>query len=184
MDIAKLAAQLEDQSWPPVHLWEPDFCGDMDLVIKADGNWHYMGTPIGRKKLVRLFSTVLRFDDDGEYYLVTPVEKLRIQVDDAPFVAVEMDVVEADGNGGSPRLIFRTNVDDVVAADADHPIRVQVDTVTGEPRPYVHVRAGLEALIARSVYYQLVDLSVASERDGTEVLVVESDGVQFELGEL
>jgi len=182
MDIAELAARLEDQSWPPVHLWEPDFCGDMDLVIKSDGNWHYMGTPIGRKKLVRLFSTVLRLDADGEYYLVTPVEKLRIKVEDAPFLAVEMDVVKNES--GQSRLVFRTNVDDIVAADSDHVIRVQVDPGTGEPRPYVHVRAGMEALIARSVYYQLVDIATATERDGVEVLLVESDGVKFELGTL
>lgn len=180
MDIAELAARLSDQSYPPVHLWEPEFCGDMDLEIRTDGNWHYMGTPIGRKKLVKLFSTVLRLDDDGEYYLVTPVEKLRIKVQDAPFLAVEMDVV--DDESGLQQLVFRTNVDDIVAADEQHPIRVEIDAVSAEPRPYIHVRSGLDALVSRSVYYQLVECATVDNQGSEEVLVVSSNGVKFALG--
>jgi hypothetical protein len=157
---------------PPVHLWRPEHCGEIDIVIKASGEWLHEGAPIRRPALVRLFSTVLRRDPDG-IYLVTPVEKLKITVEDAPFVAV---AVEVDGED----LAFTTNVGDRVTADADHPIRVETDAATGEPRPYVHVRAGLDALIVRSVFYELVER--ASECDkGT--LGVTSGGVWFALGD-
>lgn len=136
---------------PPVHLWHPDNCGDIDIVIRADGVWMHEGTPIGRPELVRLFSSVLRLDDDG-YYLVTPVEKLKITVEDAPFLAVRVD-----RDGGD--LVFTTHVGDRVRAGPDNGIRVEVDETTGEPRPYVHVRAGLEALISRNVFYELVEMS-------------------------
>lgn len=180
MNLDELTARLSDQSYPPVHLWEPDYCGDMELEIRSDGSWHYMGSPISRKKLVKLFSTVLRLDDDGEYYLVTPVEKLRIQVEDAPFVAVEMDIVS--GSGPARQIVFRTNVDDIVAADQEHPIHVVVGSDGVEPRPYVHVRAGLNALISRSVFYQLVDSAEVLQRETGAVLAVNSNGAEFELG--
>ena len=138
---------------PPVHLWNPPFCGDLDMRIARDGTWFYLGTPIGRKELVRLFSTILRRDGD-DYFLVTPVEKVGITVDDAPFVAVD---VEAEGHGPDQRLTFATNVGDQVTADADHPIRVVRDE-NGEPSPYVLVRTNLEALIDRKSFYRLVDL--------------------------
>lgn len=155
---------------PPVHLWHPDNCGDIDIVIRADGVWMHEGTPIGRPELVRLFSSVLRRDDDG-YYLVTPVEKLKITVEDAPFVAVRVDRQDGD-------LVFTTHVGDTVRAGADNPVRVEVDARTGEPRPYVHVRAGLEALITRNVFYELVEMS---EVQG-EHRVVRSGGSTFVLG--
>ncbi|MFN4287278.1 MAG: DUF1285 domain-containing protein [Brevundimonas sp.] len=155
---------------PPVHLWNPDNCGDIDIVIRADGVWMHEGTPIGRPELVRLFSSVLRLDDDG-YYLVTPVEKLKITVEDAPFLAVRVD-----RNGGD--LVFTTHVGDRVRAGPDNEIRVEVDETTGEPRPYVHVRAGLEALISRNVFYELVEMS---ELRG-EHRVVRSGGSTFVLG--
>lgn len=173
-DPAAIAARLEAGKLPPVHLWNPPFCGEIDMRIARDGTWYYQGGPIGRKRMVRLFSTVLRRDEDGRYYLVTPAEKLAIQVDDAPFVAVEMTV---HGKGREQVLTFRTNVDDEVMAGPDHPIRV-VTAPDGEPSPYVHVRARLEALIARSVFYDLVEL--AEERDG--VLGVWSAGEFFTLG--
>ena len=160
---------------PPVDKWNPEFCGDIDMRIARDGSWHYMGTPIGRKRMVRLFSTILRHDDDGKFYLVTPVEKIGIAVDDAPFVAVEMEVSGADKD---QILAFRTNVDDYVILNGDHPLRVDEDSETGEPSPYLLVRGQLEALIARSVFYDLVEL--AEERDG--VLGVWSDGLFFPLG--
>jgi uncharacterized protein len=156
---------------PPVHLWNPAFCGDMDMRIARDGTWYYLGSPIGRKPMVKLFSSVLRRDDDGCTYLVTPVEKLRIKVDDAPFVAVEL--AAQDG-----MLAFRTNVDDVVTADAAHPIRVEIDPQTDEPTPYILVRGRLEALIARPVFYELVEM--AEQRDG--VLGVTSAGTFFPIG--
>ena len=165
-DPASLVAQISGKNLPPVHSWNPELCGDIDIRIARDGTWFYMGSPIGRKRLVRLFSTVLRKDDDGEHYLVTPVEKLRIEVDDAPFVVVE---VEEQGRGKEQNLYFRTKTDDVVLAGQEHHLWVE-HTDDGEPSPYIEIRSGLRALIARSVYYQLVEL-------GTEL--VNSDGTSF-----
>ncbi|HET8704786.1 MAG TPA: DUF1285 domain-containing protein, partial [Pseudomonadales bacterium] len=124
-DLTKIAAQIDGKTkgLPPVEKWNPPFCGDIDMRIKRDGSWWYLGTPIGRKPLVRLFSTILRKDDD-RYFLVTPVEKVGITVEDAPFVAVGCDVKEGDSG---IELNFITNVDDEVTADADHPIRVVFD---------------------------------------------------------
>ena len=147
--LAKAASQT--RGLPPVHLWNPAVCGDIDIRIRRDGVWLHEGTPIGREALVRLFSTVLRKDDDG-FWLVTPVEKLRIVVEDAPFIAVRVDV--EDGV-----LRFTTNVGDEVVAGPDHPIRVEIAAETGEPRPYLHVRRGLEALIARPVFYELAQMA-------------------------
>jgi len=148
------------------------------MRIARDGTWFYRGSPIGRKPLVKLFSTVLR-RENGEFWLVTPVERGRILVDDSPFVAVE---VEAEGEGRARRLSFRTNVDDIVTADAGHPIRVDHDPATGEPRPYVTVRDGLEARILRPVYYHLVEMGEFETRDGAEQLGVWSSGRFFPLG--
>lgn len=134
----------------PVHLWDPPFCGDLDMRIARDGMWFYQGTPIGRPALVRLFSTILK-KEGTDYFLVTPVEKVGITVDDAPFVAVDFD---QQGEG----LVFTTNVGDQVTADADHPIRVTHHPDTNEPAPYVLVRTNLEALIDRKTFYRLVDL--------------------------
>ncbi len=138
---------------PPVHKWNPPFCGDLDMRIARDGTWFYLGTPIGRFELVRLFSSILRKDGD-DYFLVTPVEKVGITVDDAPFVAVDF---EAEGEGESQVLTFETHVGDFAAAGPDHPIRVERDPETGEPSPYVLIRANLEALIDRKSFYRLVD---------------------------
>ena len=150
--LASAARTATKGGLPPVHLWNPDFCGDLDMRIARDGTWFYLGTPIGRPELVRLFSTILRRDGD-DYFLVTPVEKVGITVDDAPFVAVDFEVQGDD-------LIFETNVGDHVTADADHPIRVVRDPKSGEPSPYVLVRANLEALIDRKSFYRLVDIGV------------------------
>ena len=177
VDPAALLARLgvgPGKKKPPVHLWNPPFCGDMDMRIARDGTWYYLGSPIGRLPMVKLFSSVLRHDDDG-YYLVTPVEKLRIRVDDAPFVAVEL--AAQDG-----LLAFRTNVDDVVTADAAHPIRVTIDPATDEPAPYILVRDRLEALIARPVFYELVEMAEEREIDGRSVLGVTSAGQFFPIG--
>ena len=161
----------------------PDFsqlpsCGDFDMRIARDGTWFYRGSPIGRKPLVKLFSTVLR-RENGEFWLVTPVERGRILVDDAPFVAVEVDSI---GEGMERRLTFRTNVDDIVTADESHPIRV--DPASGAPRPYITVRDGLEALILRPVYYHLIEMGEFLERDGAEELGVWSCGRFFPLGRI
>ncbi|MBL8893606.1 MAG: DUF1285 domain-containing protein [Rhizobiales bacterium] len=138
---------------PPVHLWNPPFCGDIDMRIAQDGTWFYMSSPIGRKPLFKLFSTVLRYDEDGKYYLVTPVEKCGIRVDDAPFVAIRMHV---EGEGRGQVLRFETNVDDDVTVDAEHPLRVADEPGTGGLKPYVLVRARLEALVSRALFYDLV----------------------------
>jgi hypothetical protein len=168
------AGQAPGRGLPPVHLWNPSHSGEIDIVIQRDGTWRHEGAPIAREALVRLFSTILRKDPDG-IYLVTPVERMRITVEDAPFVAVRVDRVA--GEDGRPALRFTTNVGDQVEAGPEDPIRVETDAA-GEPRPYVHVRRGLEALIARPVFYELVD--IAEDRDG--VLGVESHGAWFPLG--
>ena len=160
--------------------WHPAREGEIDIRIARDGSWTYQGSPIGRQRMVRLFSTILRRDADDRFYLVTPAEKLAIEVEDAPFVAVEM-AVERDG-AGAQSLVFRTNVNEVVAAGPEHPIRVETDPATGEPSPYIRVRDRLDALIARSVFYELVDLAETASLPEGERLVVHSGGSRFVLG--
>jgi hypothetical protein len=157
-----------------VHLWNPPFCGDLDMEIRRDGTWFYEGTPIGRKRLVRLFSTILKREGEA-YFLVTPVEKVGLRVEDAPFVAVDL---EAAGDGAEQVVSFTTNVGDRVIAGPGHAIRVVRDA-GGEPSPYVHVRAGLEALIDRKSFYRLVDLGEAHAVEGTDWFGVWSSGEFF-----
>lgn len=159
----------------PVERWNPDYCGEMDMVIKADGSWWHEGSRITRQGLVDLFASVLRKDEDGRTYLVTPVEKLGIQVERAPFLAIRVD---ATGEGQAQRLFFKTNLDETVEAGPNNPIRVETDAETMEPDPYVLVRGGLEAAINRPVFYELVELAV--ERQGT--LGVWAGGAFFALG--
>ncbi len=159
---------------PPVHLWAPAHCGEIDIRIARDGTWFHDGSPIGRQPLVRLFSTVLRKDPDG-FHLVTPVEKLRIRVDDAPFLATRVDRVGAT-------LRFLTNVGDEVAAGPDHPLTVGQAQGTSEPAPYLHVRRGLMARLTRPVFYELVDMAETRATPSGEELGVWSDGVWFPLG--
>lgn len=161
---------------PPVDRWNPEFCGDLDIVIKRDGTWFYMGTPIGRAPLVRLFSTVLRKDEDGQTYLVTPVEKIGITVEDAPFVAVEMN---ADGQGDDQVLTFRTNVGDLVECSAKNPLRFDIIGETDQLKPYVLVRGRLEALLARPVMYELISYGEEVEVDGQVMFVLRSKGAVF-----
>lgn len=137
---------------PPVHLWNPPFCGDIGMRIAADGTWYYLNSPIGRKPLYTLFSRVLRKDGD-DYFLVTPVEKCGITVDDAPFTAIRMAVT---GEGRSQTIVFETNCDDEVTVDADHPLRFATEAGTGGLKPYVLVRANLDALVVRALFYDLV----------------------------
>ena len=154
-------------------------CGDIDMRIARDGTWHYMGSPIGRKPLVKLFASLLNRDEAGDFWLITPAEMCRITVDDAPFAAVEMTV---DGKGRDQVLTFRTNIDEIVTAGTDNPVRVEIDPDTREPAPYVMVRDGLEALITRSVFYDLVELAEMRVQGGTSVMGVWSNGVFFEIG--
>lgn len=160
---------------PPVHLWNPPFNGDIDMRIAVDGEWYYLGTPIRRKSMVKLFSSILRRDEDA-YFLVTPVEKVGIIVEDAPFLAVEMKV---EGQGEGQILNFRTNVDDVVTACEKNPIHVQISEKSQEPRPYLHIRRNLHALINRPVFYQMVDLGVEEKVKGTPYLGVWSEKTFF-----
>lgn len=173
--IAQSATAASKKGPAPVHLWNPPFCGDIDMRIARDGTWYYLGSPIGRKPLVKLFSGIIRKDGD-DYFLVTPVEKVGIIVDDAPFVAIDFDV---DNAGPDQTLTFLTQVDDEVIAGPDHPIRVERDAETGEPSPYILIRTNLEALIDRKSFYRLVDLGVHSEIDGKSWFGVRSNGAFF-----
>jgi hypothetical protein len=172
--VTQAARQAPGRGLPPVHLWNPAHCGEIDIVIKKSGLWFHEGTPIGREALVRLFSTVLRKDEDG-IYLVTPVEKMKITVEDAPFVAVRVD---QEGEA----LKFLTNVGDVVEAGPENRIRVEIDPGTGAPHPYLHVRRGLEALIARPVFYELVEMAQERETANGPQLGVRSNGAWFPVG--
>lgn len=167
--IASTVSAAAGKGPPPVHLWNPPYCGEMDLRIARDGAWIHEGTPIGRPALVRLFASILK-REDGRYYLVTPVEKLGITVEDAPFLAVDMET-------GPDGLTFTTSLGDRVTAGPDDPIRVERDPVTEEPSPYVHIRRGLEARIDRKTFYRLVDM--AEEREGW--LGVASQGAFFRI---
>lgn len=171
--VIAAAKQAPGRGLPPVHLWNPAHSGVIDIVIRRDGRWFHEGAPIGREALVRLFSTILRKDPDG-FHLVTPVEKMRIEVEDAPFIATRVDRV-------GDVLRFQTNVGDEVDAGPDNPIRVEI-AADGEPRPYVHVRRGLEALIARSVFYELVELAEERETPEGLELGVTSGGAYFPVG--
>ena len=156
--VASVTA-TKTRGMPPLETWNPPFCGDLDMQIKRDGTWFYQGTPIGRPGLVKLFASILWREDDN-YYLVTPVEKVGITVEDAPFVAVDF---EATGDGTTQELTFITNLDDAALAGPANPIRVLRDPETGEPAPYVLIRRNLEALIDRKSFYRLVDLGVHHE---------------------
>ena len=154
--IAATVRATKSRGLPPVHLWNPDYCGELDIRIMRDGTWFYLGTPIGRPELVKLFASILK-KEEGRYYLVTPVEKVGIVVEDAPFVAVDFEV---SGQGHDQVLRFETQFGDFADAGLDHPLRIVRDAETGEPSPYVLVRAELEALIDRKSFYRLVELGV------------------------
>ena len=160
---------------PPVHLWNPPFCGDIDIRIARDGTWYYLGTPIGRAPLVKLFASILKREGE-DYFLVTPVEKVGIRVDDAPLLAVDF---EAFGAGEQQILHFITKTEDEVDAGPDHRIRVERDAETGEPSPYIHIRAGLWALIDRKSFYRLVELGAHAPHDGESWFGLWSNGTFF-----
>jgi uncharacterized protein len=178
--LAALMRRAGDQgrSKPPVEKWNPPFCGDLDICIRRDGSWFYMGSVIGREALVKLFASVLRKDEDGRHYLVTPVEKIGITVEDAPFLGVELHV---EGAGESQSLIIRTNVGDVVTVSEAHPIRFESDSGNGGLKPYVLVRGCLEALLTRALLYQLAEYLEEAEVDGQTLTGVWSGGSFFSL---
>lgn len=160
----------------PVERWNPPYCGDIGMAIRSDGVWMYQGSPIGRMPLVKLFANVLRRDEDGKHYLVTPVEMVDVAVADAPFLAVEM---EAQGDGAAQVLTFRTNVDDIIVCDAAHGLRFETEAAGGGLKPYLRVRGRLDALMTRALYYDLVELAVEDEATGA--LAVWSSGSRFPL---
>jgi hypothetical protein len=170
--IARDARQEGRKGPPPVHLWNPPFCGDLDMRIASDGTWFYLKTPIGRPALVKLFASVLKRDGD-KYFLVTPVEKCGITVDDAPFLAVEMRI---DDGAGGRTLNFRTNVDDWVACGPGHALRFEPEQDTGGLKPYLHVRNGLWAKVTRALFYDLVELGEERDLEGQRMFGVTSNG--------
>ncbi|WP_223671014.1 DUF1285 domain-containing protein [Kangiella shandongensis] len=176
--LSQISQSQDDNKLPPVEQWDPDFCGDMELIIKRDGSWLYQNSPIGRQRLVKLFSTVIKKEDD-KYYLVTPVEKLGIRVEDAPFLVTTMEVKETEQG---PVIIFKDNCDNTILLGPDHPLWVEQDSKTGEPSPYVMVRRNLHALIHRNVFYQLVEMAEERVVDDQKHLGVISAGEFFSLG--
>jgi uncharacterized protein len=170
--IAGAAKSASRKGPPPVHLWNPAYCGEIDMRIGADGTWFYQGTPIGRPALVKLFASILR-REGGKYFLVTPVEKCGIAVDDAPFTAVELRV---DDDTGVRQLRFRTNVDDWVVCGPDHPLRFEPEAITGGLKPYLHIRRDLWAKVNRAVFYDLVEMGEAREISGMPMFGVSSAG--------
>ncbi|WP_034387531.1 DUF1285 domain-containing protein [Hellea balneolensis] len=177
-DLMKALADTEDGQ-RPVEKWNPDYCGEMDMVIKVDGSWWHEGSPLTRRGLIDLFASILRKDEDGETYLVTPVEKIKIVVERAPFVAVRADI---EGEGETQRIFFTTNLDEVVEAGPDHPIRVETDPQTLEPAPFMTIRGRLEASLKRSVFYELVEHAVERDTDEGKQLGIWASGTFFPLG--
>jgi len=169
--LAGAARKAGSKGPPPLHLWNPPFCGDLDMRIAADGTWFYLKTPIGRPALVKLFSSVLWREGD-RYFLKTPVEKIGITVDDAPFTAVEM---RAEGEGAARTLAFRTNVDEWVTAGPDHALRFEPEQETGGLKPYLHVRRDLWALVTRALFYDLVELGEERDVGGARMFGIASD---------
>lgn len=175
--LAAAARRAVNRGPAPVHLWNPPFCGDIDIRIARDGTWFYLGTPFGRPELVKLFASILKREGD-EYFLVTPVEKVRIRVDDAPFLAVDFTV---EGAGRDQRIRFETSLGETAVAGPDHPIRVVRDAATGEPAPYVEIRDGLEALIDRKSFFRLVELGIDEARGGERWFGLWLSGMFFAL---
>ncbi|QFT30737.1 hypothetical protein FIV00_09640 [Labrenzia sp. THAF82] len=169
-------ADKPGRSLPPVDKWNPPFCGDLDIRIARDGTWFYLGSPIGRQALVKLFASVLRRDEDDKHYLVTPVEKIGITVEDAPLLAVELAV---DGTGENQVLTLRTNLGDLVEAGPDHPLRFEKEPDSGGLKPYVHVRGRLEALFTRALMYQLAEMMEERDSETETELGIWSGGVFF-----
>ncbi len=178
-ELIRLHRTGEEPNVAPEWDFDPNSCADFPIRIGRDGVWYYQDSPIERKNLCKLFSSVLRRDGAGNFYLVTPVEQGRIEVEDAPFTAVELI---ADGEGADRTIAFRTNLDHMVTVDSAHPIRVVEDATSGEPSPYVTVRDGLEALILRPQFYELVEMAEEREEDGVTVFGVWSAGAFFRLG--
>ena len=173
-------SKKEKNSLPPVDKWNPKFCGDIDMKIMRNGKWFYMGTEIKRPAMVKLFSGILRLDSDNCYYLVTPVEKVRISVEDAPFIATSLISENKDNIN---HLYFITNVNEKILLTKNNPLEIKIDNKTEEPSPYIFVRKNLKALISRSVFYELIELATKKNIDGKDCLVLASAGEVFKLYE-
>tara|TARA_B100001029_G_scaffold175097_1_gene176100 strand:- start:50 stop:595 length:546 start_codon:yes stop_codon:yes gene_type:complete len=167
-------SKLDEDTFPPVHKWDPPICENVEMQIDRSGRWFFMNSPIGRERMVNLFSRVLRLDSDGFYYLVTPIEKIRIFVEDKPFVIIDFEILNA---GPNQIINFKTNTQETFSLNSKHPLRVEINQDTLEPSPYVLVRKNLEALISRNVYYKLIDLG--EEKGGS--FGVTSQDVFFKL---
>ena len=165
------------KSLPPIEKWNPPFCGDIDMTISKSGKWYYMGSEIKRPAMVKLFSGILRLESDNSYYLVTPVEKVRIQVEDAPFVAVAITKEQSEGMN---TVTFRTNLNDEIVLSKENPLSIEIKK-NDEPSPYITVRNNLRALISRSVFYELVDLAETIPIDGVPYLAIQSQGEIFKI---
>lgn len=175
--LESLAARIGKGRHPPVEKWNPPFCGDLDMRIASDGTWFYLGTPIGRPALVKLFASVLK-REDGKHFLVTPVEKAGIRVDDAPFLAVELEI---ENRGPEQNLIFRTNVDDIVRCDSEHRLRFEPEEGTGGVKPYLHVRRDLWAKVTRALFFDLVALGEVREQGGARMFGIHSANEFFSI---
>ena len=173
-------SKQQKNSLPPVDKWNPKFCGDIDMKIRRNGKWFYMGTEIKRPAMVKLFSGILRLDSDNFYYLVTPVEKVRISVEDAPFIATSLISENKDNIN---HLYFITNVNEKILLTKNNPLEIKIDNKTEEPSPYIFVRKNLKALISRSVFYELIELASKKNIDGKDCLVIDSAGEVFKLYE-
>jgi len=173
-------SKQQKNSLPPVDKWNPEFCGDIDMKIMRNGKWFYMGTEIKRPAMVKLFSGILRLDSDNFYYLVTPVEKVRISVEDAPFIATSLISENKDNIN---HLYFITNVNEKILLTKNNPLEIKIDNKTEEPSPYIFVRKNLKALISRSVFYELIELASKKNIDGKDCLVIDSAGEVFKLYE-
>ena len=179
MDPFALVRRIKSKGPAPVHLWDPPYCGEIDLRISRDGTWFHEDKPIRRLAMMQLFASVLKREADGSYYLVTPVEKVKIKVDDCPFVVVGMDV---EGAGQSQTLVFTTNTGETVTAGAEHQIRVETNQPRAEPHPILHIRGGMNGLINRAVFYRLVELAEQRSHETEIITGVWSDSCFFELG--
>ena len=173
-------SKQQKNSLPPVDKWNPKFCGDIDMKIMRNGKWFYMGTEIKRPAMVKLFSGILRLDSDNCYYLVTPVEKVRISVEDAPFIATSLISENKDNIN---HLYFITNVNEKILLTKNNPLEIKINNITEEPSPYIFVRKNLKALISRSVFYELIELASKKNIDGKDCLVIDSAGEVFKLYE-
>ena len=179
--ILKQISNYKDKELPPVHLWNPPLCENVEMKIDREGRWFFMNSPIGRERMVKLFSKVLRLDEDGEYYLVTPVEKIRIEVEERPFLIIDYQLIKKNDK---QIISFETNTGDIFLLDKDHPINVNINPKTGEPKPYVLVRSNLEGIISRNMYYKLIELAETKKVAGEQILVLKSDNQDFEIGRL